>query len=336
MQEGAASAYDVSWGRDLSELLVRYGWPAAWELARGDLGRLGGAGRPPVVARDPPGARRFLPALAAIADPAVASPADWPLDDPAPRATYAPSYAAAFLALDPQVARFRRGTDALLVVGWEIPGTALPAAPDVSAQTPARAAVFASEGPDRPFVEAWGEEVPSVQTRGTGGAAGGALSLAVPWRRVVVGIEVRLGEVAARWRAGVELPAGSADLPAVSDLLLLTSPDDLPETLEAAIPLARGSTVAHAGERLGVFWEAYPPPPGSGSVTVSVSVRGREEEPGALRWRETLPADAPVVPRAVALEIPALSPGRYAIEVEMVWPGTAPRLARREITIERD
>ena len=34
LQANAASAYDVAWGDDLSELLVRYGWPAGWERVR--------------------------------------------------------------------------------------------------------------------------------------------------------------------------------------------------------------------------------------------------------------------------------------------------------------
>src|SRR5688500_8082505 len=233
MQEGAASAYDVSWGRDLSELLMRYGWPAAWELAREDVGRLGGAGRPPVVARDPRGAKRFVPELAAIADPAVADPAQWPLDDPSPRSTYAPSYADEFALLEPLIARFRHGSHAVLVAGWEIPEGAKPADSVISAAARASAAMFASEGPDRPFVEAGG----SV------GPAGGSLSLEVPWPRAVVGVETQIAGRALRWRAGMELPTGRADLPALSDLLFLSSPDDLPRTLEDAIPLARGSNV---------------------------------------------------------------------------------------------
>jgi hypothetical protein len=327
MQEGAASAYDVSWGRDLSELLVRYGWPEAWELARGDLGMLGGGGRPPVVARDPRGAKRFVPELAGIADPAVADPADWPLDDPSPRSTYAPSYADRFVALEPQIARFRRGSDAVLVVGWEIPGDVLP---ESVAEGPAGAAVFASEGPDRPFVEARGPGTRLAEVR----SAGGALSLDVPWPRAVVGIEARLGGIAARWRGGMELPAEGGEVPAVSDLLLLTSPDELPATLEEAVPLARGSTAAEPGERLGIFWEAYPAPGVSSvPVTISVSLREREGDPGALRWREAFPAGARVVPRAVALELPELEHGRYVVEVEVAWPGASPRRARREITI---
>ena len=148
MQDDAASAYDVAWGADLSELLVRYGWPVGWERARGDLGRLGAGGRAGIVARDPLGAMRFVPTLAAIADPAVSGPADWPLDDPAPRATYAPAYAHRFLILEPQIAAFRRGTGAVLAVGWSLPPDSVRGAGGVAA------AVLASEGPDHRFVEA--------------------------------------------------------------------------------------------------------------------------------------------------------------------------------------
>ncbi|HJR52972.1 MAG TPA: hypothetical protein VJ982_04575, partial [Gemmatimonadota bacterium] len=272
---------------------------------------------------DPPGAKRFVPMLAAIADPAVAAAADWPLDDPSPRASYAPSYAERFVALEPQVARFRRGAGAVLVVGWALSEEDLPADSLGDPGAGASIALFASEGPDRPFVEA----------RGSGEPARGSLSLAVPWARAVVGVEARVAGFVGRWRAGMELPAGATDLPALSDLLLLTSSDHLPATLDAAIPLARGSTVAASGERLGIFWEAYPPPDPTGPVTVTVVVRAREAEPGALRWSEALPRQTRVVPRAVALELPALPPGRYAVEVEMAWPGAAPRRARRELTI---
>jgi hypothetical protein len=132
----------------------------------------------------------------------------------------------------------------------------------------------------------------------------------------------------------MELPAGRADLPALSDLLFLTSPNDLPGTLEDAVPLARRSTAVLGGERLGLFWESYPPPGiPAGPVTISVSIRGREAHPGALRWRESFPADVSVVPRAVALELAGLSPGRYAVEVEVIWPGAAPLRSRRDMKI---
>jgi hypothetical protein len=317
MQEGAASAYDVPWGEDLRELLVRYGWPAWWERARGDLGRLGASARAGVVAHDPPGARRFVPALEAIADPAVADAGDWLPEDPTPRATYAPSYAPRFLALEPQIARFRREDGAVVAVGWA-PPESLPEPRTFSL------AVLASEGPDRPFVS------DTTRARGTGGS----LALQVPWPRAVLGVEARGAEFVGRWRAGIALPAPASPLPAVSDLLLLATPSALPASLEEAIPLARGSTVAAPGERLGVYWEAYPPPDaGPEPVTIAIAIRGRADDPGALGWSEPFPAGARTVPRAVALRLPALPPGDYVLELEIEWPGAGARHARRAFTI---
>jgi hypothetical protein len=53
-----------------------------------------------------------------------AGPAEWALEDPTPRATYASSYARRFLRLEPQIAAFRRGAETILAVGWAIPADA--------------------------------------------------------------------------------------------------------------------------------------------------------------------------------------------------------------------
>ena len=84
----------------------------------------------------------------------------------------------------------------------------------------------------------------------------------------------------------------------LSDLLLLAWPDPLPASLEEAIPRARMPAVAAPSERLGVFWEAYPPEGAAlVPVTIALSIRGREADPGALRWSETFPGGAAVVAR---------------------------------------
>jgi hypothetical protein len=132
----------------------------------------------------------------------------------------------------------------------------------------------------------------------------------------------------------VELPGARPGLPALSDLLLLASPDPLPATLEEAAPLARSSTVAAAGERLGVFWEAYPPE-GADEALIAVSIRGRGQDPGALRWSEMFPQGALAVPRAVTLRLPDLPPGDYVLEVEVAWPNGGSSRSRRDLAIHR-
>ena len=335
LQEGAASAYDVPWGDDLSELLVRYGWPVGWERTRADRGRLGGAGRPGIVAHDPPGARRFVPTLAAIADPAVAIAAEWPLADPAPRSTYAPVYASRFVSLEPQIATFRRDPETIVVAGWALPADAL--APAASAE----GALLVSAGPDVPFRVA----------RAGGTAAGGALQVRVPWGRAVVGVEVMADGIAGRWRSGLELPASRPGPPAVSDLLLLDHDGTLPASLGEAVPRARATPTVLPGERLGVFWEAYPGlEEAVGPVTIALALHSLETglgarlaralrladaPPGAeLRWRESLPPAA-VAPRAVILQLPDLPPGRYVLELELTWPEGRRGVARREVSVLR-
>ncbi|HET6616308.1 MAG TPA: hypothetical protein VFH69_00695 [Gemmatimonadota bacterium] len=321
MQERAASAYDVSWGADLRELLVRYGWPVAWERAREDVGRLG-SGRPGVVAHDPPGAKRFVPALAAIADPAVARADAWPLDDPSPRATYAPSYARRFLALDPQIAAFRRGAATILAAGWSIHPDSLDAVAPGGEGTIA-VSLLASEGPDGRFVE----------MRDSTAASGGALWIEVPWPRAVVSVEALGRGTAARWRAGLELAGARPGLPAVSDLLLLERPEPLPAGLNEALPRARRAATARPEEAVGVFWETYPAETIEAPVTIALRLsapRGGAE----LRWTETLPP-AEVVPRSAVLRMPDAPPGDYVIELAVTWPDGRVARGRREIAIRR-
>jgi hypothetical protein len=335
MQERSASAYGVPWGADLEELLVRYGWPVAWERSRDDVGRLGSASFPAVVARDPPGARRFVPTLAAIADPAAAEAADWGLDDPRPRATYAPAYARRFLGIEPQIAAFRRGEEAILAVGWALP------ADSVAPGATVTAAALAAEGPDQPFAE-----VHSASRRPRG-----ALALRIPWPRAVVSVEALGGGIAGRWRGGFALPGSRPELPAVSDLLLLQPSSSLPATLDDALPRAREEAAARAGESLPIFWETYPAPGfGGGPATFALGIRPgpvglgtriaralgfRGGAAGAeLRWTEELPPAA-VVPRAVRLELPELAPGDYLLELEVSWPDGFVSRASRAVSLDR-
>src|SRR5690606_25796425 len=70
---------------------------------------------------------------------------------------------------------------------------------------------------------------------------------------VVVPSERRL----ARARYGVDLAPVVPGLVSLSDLLLLRETDTLPESLEDAVGVTRGSSRLTVGERIGIYWEIY-------------------------------------------------------------------------------
>jgi len=315
LQEDARSAYDVAWGSDLAELTMRYGWPVGWERARPRSGTLGSSARPGVVAHDAPGARRFVPPHDVFIAPEEAAPGSWPLEPEAPRSTYAPSYADSVVELTHQLGVFRRGDRAVVVA------RAL-GAPD--------AALFVASGP--------GAE--PVAARGAGDAP---LLVEAPWGPAVVSVEARAGRWAARARYGLLLPA-----PGISDLLLLEPGASLPATLAEAAARAKAEPAATPVERMGVYFEVYPPP-GGGAARFTVSVRdvrggfgrrlaaalglGARARETALSWSEPLPAGVEALSRAVVLTLPGLPRGRHEVILEVELPGAAPATSRRSIEI---
>jgi hypothetical protein len=124
----------------------------------------------------------------------------------------------------------------------------------------------------------------------------------------------------------------------------------LPGDLAAVLPHTRATATARAGTSVGLFWEVYGLPPDGAPLTIAVAVAprragwlrratstlGLSQHRSAVRlaWQELArPRDA-VAPRAVALDLTGLSPGRYQIEV-VVKTGAAEASSAREITIEQ-
>ncbi len=327
----AANAFGVGWGDDLEEILVRYGWPAGWSRVRSSAAALGRAGPPPVTGHDPPGGRRFVPPWDALVAPSVA-PAEW-LDAPAPRSTYALSGARRFVVLDHQLAAFRRAGGARIVVGWDLAPDSLP--PD----QPVDVALVVARGP--------GEEPRIGRVLG---ARAGSLALSVAGGPAVVSLEARSRgtRFAGRARHGLRLPPLAG--PGASDLLLLRPGAALPDSLPAAEVAARGSSRVAADERLGVFWEIYPPEAG-GSARVTIALRdergglwhglrtllggGGPRSGVALDWSEPVPAGVEVYPRSVEIALPGLPPGEYALELTVAWPDGTRSGSTRRILVER-
>ena len=330
IEEGRRTPHGLLWGDDLREVLLRYGWPRWWTR------------EPPpylLVQTDPnvtghylSHALQFGPSAHALGDPTGAKAEDWNLDPPKAREMYTPAYAATFTYLEHQEALFRRGDSCLVV-----------AAPDLSGDT-----LFARRAVSVALTLA-ADEHSVVTARDSGGAAAPrAVVAAAPCQPYLLSLEAvatRERHVA-RARYGVTLKPRTLLHPAISDLLLFDPPDSLPATLDAVLPYAYGSTRVPAERKLGVFWEVYGVDPAGGPIAVSLTLarQGRgflrrmlglaaRRHAVRLEWQDVT-RDSSAAPRALAVDLAGLAPGRYLFQVDVTPPGARTLTARREIRIE--
>lgn len=350
MQEDAAGPYGGRWGRDLREILLRYGWPVGWERTRERAVVPGN--RSSIVAHHAARGRRFAPPEAALRDPTAVSLESWDPDPERPRSAFAPAYAGGVAPLTHQLAAFRRGDSTRVVAAYAVPADSLTRARE-GAPHGAPTALAA-------FRDADGLPVASRRKRSSG--TRGTLVATVPARPSVVSLEVRSrpDSFAARARFGRDLGWRPAGTPDASDLLILRN-GARPASLESAAELARGDLVVPPGDSVGLYWELYGLP---AEVSFDVAVRlrkpdggwlrslarglglvGEDEEAVGLEWtdlpdreRAGEPARARPeegIPGTVSLGLPAeLEPGVYVIEVEIRLPGFEPLRRWREIRID--
>jgi len=347
--EDARTPFEMSWGSDLREVLIRYGWPVGWERTRARTWALGRGGEGGVVGHDPPGERRFAPDAVALERPWESAPSGMTLEDEGARTTYSPAYAERFLDLDHQLAVFRRGASARIVAGWSLPADSLDrwtrssaAEPSVS-EVPVQTAVAISTGPHDPAL------IVRKVVRGPSGS----LAVTVPWGPAVVSVEALALEagLAGRARYGLPMAGPASARPALSDLLVIDPAEPLPRSLDEAVPRALGRTRVEPEASIGVFWELYPP--GGGPYQVRWSMRLRDDRGGfwnglgavlglgerragtvALEWVEPIPAGADVHPRALVLQLPNLPAGAYALELEAVLPDSRRARVERRVVVE--
>ncbi len=334
--ENARSPFEMRWGKDLREVLVRYGWPVGWERIRRRSGGLGAISRSGIIGHDPPGERCFAPAAAVLEGPTRVAPGEWSIEDDGARTSYAPRYAEKIFELDHQLAVFRRAGEAVVVAGWQVSDS-------IPEGDPVDAALVIASGPT--------DSSSTARSRTT--ESHGVLELQVPWTPSVVSVEALAPETgrAARARYGLPISGAGTRRPVVSDLLLLDSPGELPLSLEDAVPRARGSTRVWSNERLGIYWELYP---GTGRPhEVSIAVALKDERQGfwrklgstlnlagdhtdsvALEWSESIPVGTFVYPRALEVSLPELPAGEYMLELTVRFADSSRVVANRAITVE--
>lgn len=333
--QGRRTPFGLSWGDDLRELLLRYGWSTWWTrdspppyaLVQSEMR---------VTGHSPSPAFQFAPAARALDDPGSATPDDWRFEAPAARERYAPAYAKAFTYLEHQRAVFRRGDSCIVVAAYDLSTDTLFAAHAVTATL--------ALGAD--------ERTLTTSRDSTVTAGPRALTATAPCQSLVFSLEAiaQRERHVARARYGLAPTRQPGQHTAISDLLLFDPPDSLPTTLAAVVPHAHSSTRVPSGHKLGVFWELYGVDPASGDVGISLTVtpqgtgwlRRAVESVGLatrrsgvrLEWQE-LPQAASLAPRALALDLSDLSPGRYVIEVAVASASGDALTAQREIRIER-
>jgi len=328
----AASPYGASGGEDLTELIVRYGWPERW--ARGARGS-SIASEGPVIGHEREPAYHFLPDAAQFDAATFHRSADGGLADERPRERYAPTYAETFTAMEPAFAQFRRGESTLVVAGYDL-------TPD---------SLFRDVTLDVALVLAPDERAAVFVERRAGAEPAGVLVATAPRGPAVLSLEITAAAArrAARARMAVRPPSTGGGSVAVSDLLLFAPADSLPSELDLVLPRVRGPGSVPRGSRIGLYWEAYGLAAEGEQLSTAVSVaperigwlrRAAESvglasrsRPVRLEWTEQGKPEDGIAARALVVDLSPLGPGRYRIEVAVTAAGRSTASASRAIRI---
>jgi hypothetical protein len=316
LQKDAVNTYGSSWGGDLAELILRFGWAEKWTRAPSQS--LYAEATVSITGHErEPGFHFFLTqlppdSLAQIVDSL------FDIHQFPPREQYAPTYTRAFEDLDAQVARFRRGDSTVIVAAF-----------DVTADT-----IFSRHRFDAAVV-AMGDEAttPSIQQFAESPVRN-VLTVSSPWKTQLIGVELLAKDSAgaARWRSGfAEVPLDSAKI-SVSDLLFVDAAPSLPSDLGEATARAHGGTIFPKGKQIGLFWELYGKAPTDSSLPISLTITpvdagfmrrafralriAPKPTPLNIRWQEN-GASGVLSPRSVLLDLSLVPAGKYSVKLEV-------------------
>jgi hypothetical protein len=323
LQKDAANTYGSSWGGDLAELILRFGWAEKWtqeppqSLLSDSRAAISGHEREPgyhfFLTQQPPDS------LALIVD-SVFDIYQFP-----PREMYSPVYTKAFVRLDAQVARFRRGDSTKVVAAY-----------DVSADT-----IFGQRKFAAALIASGGEALAPSMTEVAESPVKNVLTVSTPWKDQLIGVELLANDSsgAARWRSGfAEIPLDSGKI-SVSDLLFVDGAPSLPGDLNEAIPHVHGGTTFRHDEKIGLFWELYGKTPADSALPISLTITpvdvsllrrafhalriASKPTPLSIRWQEN-GSSGVLSARSVLLDLSLMPAGKYAVKLEVGnYPGAS-------------
>ncbi len=288
----ARSPHFMPWGKDMEELMVRYGWSTNWSISDRPASPYESAG---VTGHQRSPAYQFFPTH--NDDKSWT----WNLKPERARFRYAPTYADEFTIVDDaQIARFPRGDSTLIVAGAAI-------GPDT---------VVALTVVGSPHTAA-------VTVRADSTTRAGGLVVRMAGSPTLASLEIRTHR--GRQIAVARLTFGAETVRAplvISDPLFFAVSDDLPETLEAAAARALAKNRFSKEAPVGIFWEATGQSPDSLEVAVSiVPIRrgflGRLGEGLSLiKRRAPLTLQWQARGGAFELDLRRQKPGKYLLRLE--------------------
>ncbi len=322
----ARSAHDLSWGDDMAQLMLRYGWPTAWSRSfpsSVDPTRIS------VIGHELSPSFEFMPDARALKEPIRAEASSWTPTAPKPLTRYAPKYARRFADLRPQVAWFARGDSAVIVAAYEVGGTH----DTIFTRDSVQGAVVLSREPGDAGIA-------RVVT-----GRRGVVMIPTQWRPTLVSVEVvdSAPRAFARVRWSERPPADSA----LSDMLFFDGAGGLPETFAAAVDRALGRLTVSRRSPFGLYWELYGDFAQADSVTYSVTVERRgaswlrrlaertrladRPEPVRMGFHER-PASGAVSARSLLVDVSHIPAGSYRLTLT-VRSGERALTRAREIDV---
>lgn len=321
-----------SWGDDLAELILRYGWPRWFERVEPDSPADPSYS---VMGHDPQPSFAFFPDGRLLDSVYSARATDWEPDARRAASRYAPAYATFVRPVPVLLSRFRRGDSAVIVAGYS-------AGADTLLRSIGLRAALAVAPDERQRFVTWDSSA----------AATGGLAVVAPQLPALVDLDLfdDTHRVAARARQAIS-PMPRADGPQISDILLFRPADEAPRTLWEAVPRAMGTAESAADRQLGLYWELYgirmPGTPLDVSLTIQRTGEswwhharrflhlGRGDAPIALHWQDAARPVNGTVGRSVAVDLSRLDGGDYRIRIRIRIDGGPALVRERQFAIRR-
>ncbi len=318
----------LSWGDDAEELLLRYGWPVRWSRVDRPFATL--TPDVSVIGHDPWPSFDFGPRERLLDSLAGATSDDdgWDLHSRQSTARFGPHRVERILAVESQLARFRRGDSTLLVAAFFVS--------DDSIRSPV-AHLAASLDNDSTYAST------------PDSTMSGSATLMLAGEPVLAGVEITDSASSTLARSRMLYARRPVTSAALSDILLYRGGGDPPESVDSALARAIPGERVQRGQSVGVYWEAYHPGDAGDSTSVSITVERvdhgllrsafqrlgltQDDSPLRMNWTDARAIIGGVATYAVSLDLANLSPGRYRVSVSVAAIDGPPLTTSRELEL---